>query len=48
MFKRLMKNYGMILVLIGLCLLFSVLTLKEQSPDSESAMDQIVEQIENC
>jgi len=40
-----MKNYGMILVLFGLCLLFSILTLKEQSPDSENAANQIVEQI---
>ena len=46
MVKRLMRNYGMVLVLIGLCLLFSILTLKEQSPDSNSAADQIVEQIE--
>jgi len=43
--KKLMKNYGMILVLFGLCLLFSILTLKEQSPDSENAANQIVEQI---
>ena len=47
MIKRLMKNYGMILVLIGLCLLFSILTLKEQSPDSDNAANQIIEQIEN-
>jgi len=36
----------MILVLIVLCLLFSMLTLKEQSPDSVSAADQIIKQIE--
>jgi len=42
-----MKNYGMILVLFGLCLFFSILTLKEQSPDSDSAANQIIEQIEN-
>jgi ribose transport system permease protein len=41
-----MRNYGMILVLIGLCLLFSLLTLKEQSPDSGRAADQIIKQIE--
>jgi len=35
----------MVLVLIGLCLLFSILTLKEQSPDSEEAADEIIEQI---
>jgi ribose transport system permease protein len=41
-----MKNYGMVLVLIGLCILFSILTLKEQSPDSNDAADQVVNQIE--
>jgi ribose transport system permease protein len=41
-----MKNYGMILVLLGLCILFSLLTLKEQSPDSDSAANQIIEKIE--
>lgn len=45
MLKRLMKNYGMILVLFGLCILFSILTLKEQSPDSTRAADQIVDQV---
>jgi ribose transport system permease protein len=40
-----MRNYGMLLVLIGLCLLFSILTLKEQSPDSSRAADQIIGQI---
>jgi len=44
-FKRLMRNYGMILVLLGLCLLFSILTLKKQSPDSNSAANQIIERI---
>jgi len=43
--KRLMRNYGMILVLFGLCMLFSVLTLKEQSPDSENAANLMVEQV---
>ena len=46
MIKRLMRNYGMILVLIGLCILFSILTLKEQSPNSSRAADQIIEKIE--
>jgi ribose transport system permease protein len=35
----------MILVLFGLCLFFSILTLKEQSPDSDEAAVQITEQI---
>ena len=47
MVNRLMKNYSMILVLFGLCILFSILTLKEQSPDSSSAADQIIEKIEH-
>lgn len=46
MITRLMRNYGMILVLIGLCILFSILTLKEQSPDSSSAANQIIKKIE--
>ena len=46
MIKRIMRNYGMILVLLGLCLLFSMLTLREQSPDSDSAADQMIEQID--
>ena len=41
-----MRDYGMILVLLGLCLLFSLLTLKEQSPDSDSAANQMITQIE--
>jgi ribose transport system permease protein len=41
-----MRNYGMILVLLGLCLLFSILTLKEQSPDSDSAANQMITQVE--
>jgi ribose transport system permease protein len=43
--RKLLRNYGMILVLLGLCLFFSVLTLKEQVPDSDSAAAQLVEQI---
>ena len=41
-----MRNYGMILVLLGLCLLFSILTLKEQSPDSDSAANEMIARIE--
>ncbi len=44
--KNILRNYGMILVLIGLCLLFSLLTLKEQTPESESAVEQLIEQID--
>jgi len=44
-FKKMMRNYGMVFVLLGLCVLFSILTLKEQSPDSNSAAEQIIEQV---
>jgi ribose transport system permease protein len=37
----------MILVLITLCLLFSILTLKQQTPDSDKAAAQLIEQIKN-
>ena len=37
----------MILVLIILCLLFSVLTLKQQTPDSEKAAAQLIAQIKD-
>ena len=40
-----MSNYGMVLVLFGLCALFSVLTLKEQVPTGKAAIAQLVEKI---
>jgi len=43
--KKLLRNYGMILVLFGLGLLFSVLTLKEQTPESSKAVEQLLSQI---
>ena len=46
MIKILIKSYGMILVLIGLCILFSILTIKEQNPNSNDAANQIVNIIE--
>ena len=46
MIKTLIKNYSMVLVLIALCILFSILTIKEQNPDSESAANQIVKNIQ--
>ena len=46
MIKTLIKNYGMVLVLIALCILFSILTIKEQNPDSESAANQIVKNVQ--
>ena len=46
MIKILMKSYGMIMVLIGLCVLFSILTIKEQNPNSNQAANQIVNKIQ--
>ena len=46
MIKLLMKSYGMIMVLIGLCILFSILTIKEQNPNSNQAANQIVNKIQ--
>ena len=44
--KTLIANYGMLLVLLALCILFSILTIKEQNPDSDSAANQIVKIIQ--
>ena len=44
--KTLIENYGMVFVLIALCILFSILTIKEQNPDSDSAANQIVKIIQ--
>lgn len=38
---RLLGDYGMVLVLIALCVLFSVLTLKEQTPMGDAAADEV-------
>ncbi len=45
MVRKLLGDYGMVLVLLALCVLFSVLTLKEQTPDREKSIDQLVEQV---
>jgi len=39
--KRLLGDYGMVLVLLALCALFSVLTLKEQTPTGDDAVNQV-------
>ncbi len=46
MLKKLLSNYGMILVLIGLCILFSLLTLKEQSYAGGTAALQLADKID--
>lgn len=38
-------EYGMVLVLAGLCLLFSLLTLKRQSPDGPGAASEMMEEL---
>ncbi len=38
-------DYGMVLVLLGLGLLFSVLTLKRQSPDGAGAIAELSERV---
>lgn len=39
---RMLDDYGMVLVLLVLCALFSVLTLKRQTPTGEAAVDELV------
>ena len=46
MMKTLIENYGMVLVLLALCILFSILTIKEQNSDSDSAANKIVKNIQ--
>ena len=47
MIRKLLSDYGMVLVLIVLCLLFSVLTLEDQRPQDSAAVARLVEQISN-
>ena len=44
--RNVLRDYGMILVLLALCALFSVLTLKEQMPQGSGAAAELVERIE--
>ena len=45
--RKLLSDYGMVLILIVLCLLFSALTFKEQTPLGNNAIIEIVEQIKS-
>jgi ribose transport system permease protein len=45
--KKLLDNYGIFWVLIGLCAFFSILTLKQQTPSGSAAIMEVVEKIEN-
>ena len=42
---KLLSHYGMVLVLIGLCIIFSALTLKEQVPAGRAAVAEVRAQI---
>ena len=41
--RRLLADYGMILVLVLLCAFFSAVTTSEQSPTGEAAASQVVQ-----
>ncbi len=43
--RELLSNYGMILVLAGLVVLFSVLTLERKAPTGQDAVAQVVQQV---
>jgi ribose transport system permease protein len=43
--KKLLSNYGMVLVLIALCILFSLLTLKREGATSSSAAARIADEV---
>jgi ribose transport system permease protein len=44
---KILRDYGMILVLALLGLLFSILTLKEQTPQGDTAVAQLIEQVKS-
>lgn len=48
MLRKLLSNYGMILVLIALCVLFSLLTLKEQPYTGGTAVVQMADKISSA
>jgi ribose transport system permease protein len=43
--RKALNDYGMVFVLLGLCIVFSLLTIKEQVPDNDSAVDQVMERL---
>ena len=47
MTRKLLSDYGMFFVLLLLCVLFSVLTLKEQMPEGSAAAARLIKQIKN-
>ena len=45
--QRLLTDYGMVLVLAGLCALFSLLTLKQQVPEGPAAAAELARQVQS-
>ena len=45
--KKFINNYGMVFILAALCVLFSFLTLKEQTPDSKNILNQFIEKVKS-
>ena len=45
--REVLNRYGMLLVLVALCALFSALTLKEQMPDESAAAAELIERIDD-
>jgi ribose transport system permease protein len=43
--RKVITDYGMVFVLLGLCLVFSLLTIKEQVPDNDTAVAQMMAEI---
>ncbi|MDG2167461.1 MAG: substrate-binding domain-containing protein [Opitutales bacterium] len=45
--KKLLDNYGIFWVLIGLCAFFSILTLKKQTPTGSAAVSEVYDTIQS-
>lgn len=45
MMRKTINDYGMVFVLLGLCLVFSLLTLKRQVPDNDSAVAELMTKV---
>jgi ribose transport system permease protein len=45
MIARLLRDYGMVLVLAALCVLFSALTLRRQTPDARTAGAELADEV---
>jgi len=47
MMARILSDYGMVLVLIALCVLFSLLTIDDQTPSAQTAAEQLLQRVAN-